>query len=328
MTRTVPQAAALAAGGSQMAYNIMYNIMYNIKQFKTIRNNLFLYCQILFYIVCNIVYNMKQYALQYEKTCTINWNSRNFSSNITIFIKIFTIYFQYCNIVFNIVILYKYCLKNCASFNNLLLDWITIFNFSRQFLFYIVECFLKLPTIWSTILGCRWFANVWNFECRAVGDAQFWVDIRSAVDPERTSEFVETYLECSSAPKSSDPELASILGEDSRWPRTWREDWCCISWHAQQDGNYGPEFLSRNGQSRTQTNGRGRNYRRWLLNLPGKALSDHLWWCMIRLHSAHAGSGCSCPLRFRRRESRWAELASKRASATRPSPTMSSLVLS
>lgn len=70
MTRTVP--AALAAGGSQMAYNIMYNIMYNIKQFKTIRNNLFLYCQILFYIVCNIVYNMKQYALQYEKTCTIN----------------------------------------------------------------------------------------------------------------------------------------------------------------------------------------------------------------------------------------------------------------
>ena len=208
MTRTVP--AALA--GSQMAYNIMYNIMYNIKQFKTIRNNLFLYCQILFYIVCNIVYNMKQYALQYEKTCTINWNSRNFSSNITIFIKIFTIYFQYCNIVFNIVILYKYCLKNCASFNNLLLDWITIFNFSRQFWSYIVECFLKLPTIWLTILGCRWFANVWNFECRAVGDAQFWVDIRSAVDPERTSEFVETYLECPSAPKSSDPE---------RWPVSW-----------------------------------------------------------------------------------------------------------
>ena len=38
------------------------------------------------------------------------------------------------------------------------------------------------------------------------------VDIRSAVDPERTSEFVETYLECPSAPKSSDPE---------RWPVSW-----------------------------------------------------------------------------------------------------------
>ena len=37
-----------------------------------------------------------------------------------------------------------------------------------------------------------------------MGDPQFWVDIRSADTPERTAEFVETYLESRSVPLASD----------------------------------------------------------------------------------------------------------------------------
>ena len=46
-----------------------------------------------------------------------------------------------------------------------------------------------------------------------IGDAQYWVDISLAVDPERTSEFVETYIENPSALTAKD--LA-------RWPASVR----------------------------------------------------------------------------------------------------------
>ena len=46
-----------------------------------------------------------------------------------------------------------------------------------------------------------------------IGDAQYWVDISLAVDPERTSEFVETYIENPSALTAKDP---------ARWPASVR----------------------------------------------------------------------------------------------------------
>ena len=45
------------------------------------------------------------------------------------------------------------------------------------------------------------------FECCSVGDAQFGVDIRLAVDPDSTPEFVETYIVNPSAPTATDPAL-------------------------------------------------------------------------------------------------------------------------
>ena len=47
------------------------------------------------------------------------------------------------------------------------------------------------------------------FECWAVGDPQFWIDIRMAADPDSTAEFVEAYAARANAPKASDVE---------RWP--------------------------------------------------------------------------------------------------------------
>ena len=44
------------------------------------------------------------------------------------------------------------------------------------------------------------------FKCRAVGDPQFWIDIRLAADPERAAEVVEIYLANANAPKASDVE--------------------------------------------------------------------------------------------------------------------------
>ena len=52
---------------------------------------------------------------------------------------------------------------------------------------------------------CVWML----FECWAVGDPQFWINIRLAANPERAAEFVETYLANANVPKASDVE---------RWP--------------------------------------------------------------------------------------------------------------
>ena len=52
------------------------------------------------------------------------------------------------------------------------------------------------------------------FKCCAVGDQQFWIDIRLAADPDRVAEFVETYFANTNAQKASDVE---------RWPASSEE---------------------------------------------------------------------------------------------------------
>ena len=57
-----------------------------------------------------------------------------------------------------------------------------------------------------------------------MGDPQFWVYIRSADNPERTAEFVETYLESRSVPQANDSScwplcLATSADESQREAR-------------------------------------------------------------------------------------------------------------
>ena len=92
----------------------------------------------------------------------------------------------------------------------------------------IAQCWSQyLNTFAAIVVNVRWVRML--FECWAVGDPQFWFDIRMAAYPERTAEFVEAHDARANAPKASDVELwPACQGEadDSQkraainfWPR-------------------------------------------------------------------------------------------------------------
>ena len=94
------------------------------------------------------------------------------------------------NIVYNCWILFKILVEEIRK-KLLSVDDSTVDLHSWQ----------NMPKLFGNVC-CVWML----FECWAVGDLQFWIDICLAADPERAAEFVEIYVANANSPKASEVE--------------------------------------------------------------------------------------------------------------------------